>query len=40
MGGTCGTYWGEREYVQGLRGETEERSYLEDVDVDWRIILK
>jgi hypothetical protein len=27
-------------YLQGFDGTPRERDYLEDLDVDWRIILK
>jgi len=40
MGGTCGTYGGEKQLRQEFCGETWRREYLEDLVVDGRIILK
>ena len=41
MDGACSTYWGEERCIHGFGGETwEKRDYLEDPDLDGRIILK
>jgi hypothetical protein len=41
MGGACGTYGGQWRCLQGFGGEIGgKKDYLEDLSVDWRIILK
>jgi hypothetical protein len=40
MGGTCGTYEEDERCVLGsVGGNIEERDYLKDLDVEWRIQL-
>jgi len=40
MGGSCGTYGRRRGPYSVLVGRVEEKTHLEDVGVDGRIILK
>jgi hypothetical protein len=40
MDGVCGTYVHKRNAHRFWRGYRTERVHLEDLDVDWRIILK
>jgi hypothetical protein len=41
MGGLCGTYGRQETCMQGFGGgDLMERDHLEDVGIDWKIILK
>jgi hypothetical protein len=40
MGEACGTYIGEKKFIQVLWGNLKERDNLEDPSADGRVILK
>jgi len=40
MGGSCGTHGERRGAYRAWVGRTEGKDHLEDLDINWRIILK